>query len=105
MTFDSDKPLIGQEMSNDKWILSFGKAIVVNANTIEDIQDSKEALDDYESHSTNSKQLQLIDVNGKAVIPGLIDSHTHLVWAGDRSREVRLKLQGKSYSDLSLIHI
>ena len=48
MTFDSDKPLIGQEMSNDKWILSSGKAIVVNANTIEDIQDSKEALDDYD---------------------------------------------------------
>ena len=67
MTFDSDKPLIGQEMSNDKWILSFGKAIVVNGDRIEDIQDSKEALDDYESHSTNSKQLQLIDVNGKAV--------------------------------------
>ena len=66
MTFDSDEPLIGQEMSDDKWILSDGKAIVVNNNKIEDIQDSKESLDDYESHSTNSKELQLIDVNGKA---------------------------------------
>ena len=101
VTFDSDEPLIGQEMSDDKWILSGGKAIVVNNNKIEDIQDSKESLDDYESHSTNSKELQLIDVNGRAVIPGLIDSHTHLVWAGDRSREVRLKLQGKSYSDIA----
>ena len=101
VTFDSDKPLIGQEMSNDEWILLSGKAIVVNDNRIEDIQDSQEALDNYESHNTNSKELQLIDVNGKAVIPGLIDSHTHLVWAGDRSREVRLKLQGKSYSDIA----
>ena len=101
VTFDSDKPLIGQEMSNDKWILSFGKAIVVNDDIIEEIQDSEEALNDYESHNTNSKEVQLIDVNGKAVIPGLIDSHTHLVWAGDRSREVRLKLQGKSYSDIA----
>ena len=65
VTFDSDKPLIGQEMSNDKWILSSGKAIVVNANKIEDIQDSGEALNDYESHSTNSEEVQLIDVNGK----------------------------------------
>ena len=44
MTFDSDKPLIGQEMSNDKWILSTGKAIVVNDGRIEDIQYSEEAL-------------------------------------------------------------
>ena len=101
VTFDSDEPLIGHEMSNDKWILSAGKSIIVNDNKIEDIQDSKEALDDYESHSTDSKEVQLIDVDGRAVIPGLIDSHTHLVWAGDRSREVRLKLQGKSYSDIA----
>ena len=44
MTFDSDKPLIGQEMSNDKWILSFGKAIVVNDDIIEEIQEEETVL-------------------------------------------------------------
>ena len=79
----------------------FWKSNSCKCNTIEHIEDSKEALDDYESHSTNSKGVQLIDIQERAVIPGLIDSHTHLVWAGDRSREVRLKLQGKSYSDIA----
>ncbi len=88
-------------MYNDKWILSEGKAIIIDGNTIEDVQDSSDALDDYESHSNYSQKVKLVDVNGRAVIPGLIDSHSHLVWGGDRSREVRLKQQGKSYSDIA----
>ena len=80
VTFDSIEPLIGLEMSDDKWILAEGKAIVINGNTIENIQDSSESLDDYESHSNDSQKVQLVDVNGRAVIPGLIDSHSHLVW-------------------------
>ena len=101
VTFDSNEPLVGIEMSNDKWVLPAGNAIIIKNNVIEDIRDSREALDDYESHSTDSKETQIIDINAKAVIPGLIDSHSHLVWGGDRSREVRLKLQGKSYLQIA----
>ncbi len=101
IAFDSTEPLVGLEMSNDKWILPGEKAIIINGNTIEEIRDSTEALDDYESHKTDCNAVELIDVSGRAVVPGLIDSHSHLVWGGDRSREVRLKLQGKSYSDIA----
>ena len=31
----------------------------------------------------------------------MIDSHSHMIWGGDRSREVRWKLQGKSYSEIA----
>jgi len=99
VTFDSDEPLIGQQMINDKWIKPAGKAIVVNGKLIEEIVDSIDALDDYQSHQTN--EVNLLDVSGKAIIPGLIDSHTHLIWGGDRSREVRLKQQGKSYAEIA----
>ena len=38
------------------------------------------------------------DVGGRAVIPGFVDSHSHLVFAGDRSREFAARMAGESYS-------
>jgi imidazolonepropionase len=38
-----------------------------------------------------------IDAGGSAVIPGLIDCHTHLVFAGDRSEEFAARLRGEPY--------
>src|SRR5687768_3536928 len=35
------------------------------------------------------------------ITPGLIDCHTHLVFAGDRAREFELRLQGASYEDIA----
>jgi imidazolonepropionase len=37
---------------------------------------------------------------GRLVTPGLIDPHTHLVWAGDRSLEFDLRNLGKSYQEI-----
>ena len=39
--------------------------------------------------------------HGALVTPGLIDCHTHLVFAGDRAREFELRLQGASYADIA----
>ena len=39
-----------------------------------------------------------INAHGRCVIPGFVDSHTHLVFAGDRSEEFRARMQGESYS-------
>jgi imidazolonepropionase len=38
-----------------------------------------------------------IDVAGRAVIPGFVDSHTHLVFAGDRAGEFAARMAGKPY--------
>ncbi len=41
------------------------------------------------------------DAQGKLVIPGLIDCHTHLAFAGDRSSEFVRRVQGETYLDIA----
>jgi imidazolonepropionase len=41
-----------------------------------------------------------IDAGGGAVTPGLVDPHTHLVFAGTRERELVMRLEGASYLDI-----
>ena len=41
---------------------------------------------------------QEIDVAGKAVIPGFVDSHAHLLFAGERSKEFQARMKGEKYS-------
>lgn len=38
------------------------------------------------------------DVGGRAVIPGFVDSHSHLVFAGDRSAEFEARMAGDAYT-------
>ena len=39
----------------------------------------------------------MIDVGGRAVIPGFVDSHSHLVFAGDRAGEFAARMTGQPY--------
>jgi imidazolonepropionase len=41
---------------------------------------------------------QRVDADGRCVIPGYVDSHTHLVFAGDRSEEFAARMAGEPYS-------
>ncbi|MFE9253470.1 imidazolonepropionase [Streptomyces sp. NPDC007088] len=38
------------------------------------------------------------DLEGRAVIPGFVDSHSHLVFAGDRTAEFNARMSGESYA-------
>lgn len=42
-----------------------------------------------------------LDMGGRLVTPGLIDCHTHLVYAGNRAAEWALRLQGASYQEIA----
>src|SRR5699024_11171438 len=43
-------------------------------------------------------ELETSDLGGKAVIPGFVDSHNHLVFAGDRSEEFAARMAAQKYS-------
>jgi imidazolonepropionase len=42
-----------------------------------------------------------IDAAGGSLIPGLVDAHTHPVWAGDRGEEIGRRLAGESYASIA----
>jgi len=43
---------------------------------------------------------QTVDVAGQIVTPGLVDCHTHLIFAGSRERELDMRIAGASYMDI-----
>jgi imidazolonepropionase len=45
--------------------------------------------------------VETIDCEGRWITPGLIDCHTHLVYAGDRAREFEMRLAGASYEEIA----
>jgi len=44
-----------------------------------------------------------LDVDGLAVVPGFVDSHTHLVWLGDRRDEYLQRSTGRTYAEIAAV--
>ncbi|MEH0019234.1 MAG: imidazolonepropionase [Desulfobacter sp.] len=44
---------------------------------------------------------QVVDCRGKWILPGFVDCHTHMIWAGSRAQEFQMRLAGKTYEEIS----
>ena len=101
--------LTGLAMKDEKSLISYEKGIVIENDQIVKIANSNELLEEYGQPNTELSNLseniitndRIVSLNGRSVIPGLVDAHSHIIWSGDRSREVRWKLNGKSYSEIA----
>ena len=71
-------------------------AIAVQDGTIAWIGSASELLGPAE---TLAREVR--DGEGMCITPGLIDSHTHLVYAGNRAREFEMRLEGANYEELA----
>jgi imidazolonepropionase len=48
-----------------------------------------------------SPDASIVDADGAAVIPGFVDAHTHIAFAGDRDEEIRRRLAGATYQEIA----
>ena len=54
----------------------------------------------FEKYKGRLGEVSVIDASGKLVTPGLVDPHTHLVFAGSREQEFNMRLQGATYMEI-----
>jgi imidazolonepropionase len=93
----SGKPKTGREMEELGLIGDGG--IVIEDGVFVFVGSSGEARRYVEQHAGN-KPVTVLSAAGKTVTPGLIDPHTHIVFAGSREFELELRLQGAKYLDI-----
>ncbi|MFA4841522.1 MAG: imidazolonepropionase, partial [Agrococcus sp.] len=79
---------IGELTTNDEELgLMRDAAVVVDGDTIA-----------WVGRATDAPAAdERVDVEGRAVLPGWVDSHTHLVFAGDRTAEFEARMAGQAY--------
>ena len=103
---DLSEPLKGQEMSDKELnVYEKGKGLLIGDGKLLKIADSDELISEFCPSWDGSKQksdgISVVNAKGNAIIPGFVDSHTHLIWSGDRSNEMALRQSGMSYSEIS----
>ncbi len=87
----SSAPAIGPQMEELGIIQN--ASIAVLGDKIISVGKSDEILSHYSADVR-------VDAVGKVVLPGLIDAHTHFVFAGSRENELELKIKGASYMEI-----
>jgi imidazolonepropionase len=55
----------------------------------------------FEANVALAPDAAVLDAAGAAVVPGFVDAHTHLAFAGDRDDEIRRRLAGASYEEIA----
>ncbi|PSR20322.1 MAG: imidazolonepropionase [Sulfobacillus acidophilus] len=81
--------------SKHLWQVEDDGAVITEDDRIVEVAPTRQVL-----QSGNSLG-HVIDVEGRAVVPGFIDCHTHLPFAGWRSDEYVARLMGTSYESIS----
>jgi imidazolonepropionase len=70
-----------------------GHSIVIENDIIKDIIPT--------GSLKNASEKDIVDLSGKTVLPGLVESHTHTAFAGSRADEFRMKISGIHYEEIA----
>ena len=72
-------------------------AVAINGSRIVAVGETKSILKDVKT----TRRTKIIDAGNRVLTPGLIDPHTHPVFAGQRSAEFEMRIDGKSYMEIA----
>jgi imidazolonepropionase len=50
---------------------------------------------------SEAREAERLDIGGRVLLPGFVDSHTHLIHAASRAEEYELRIQGASYEEIA----
>ncbi|MEW9051529.1 MAG: imidazolonepropionase [Neobacillus sp.] len=91
----SDAPRIKERMSKLDTIEN--GSLWIENGVIQSVGKDQELFGKYQSRLGEA---EIVDATGKLVTPGLVDPHTHLVFAGSRENEFNMRLQGSTYMEI-----
>ena len=94
VTLDSAYAKDGRNLKPEDLSIIKDAAIVFNDNVIEWVGKSSNIPAEF-------KNLEEHDYSGHILTPQIVDSHTHLVFAGDRSSEYSMRLNGEDYQKIA----
>ena len=75
-------------------------AVMIKEGVIESVGRTAEMEKQLKESRPSRFEFDIIDARGKAVLPGFVDSHTHLVFGGYRPEEFSWRLRGDSYMEI-----
>jgi imidazolonepropionase len=95
MKGSSNAPLTKEAM-NQLHIIEDG-SVWIEKGRIQMVGQDEEVVKHYKDRMSEA---EIIDATGKLVTPGLVDPHTHIVFAGSREQEFEKRLQGATYMEI-----
>ncbi len=75
-------------------------ALAIEQGTITRVGTTAEVLAWLKASGRDRYGFETIDASGRSVLPGFVDSHTHLVFGGDRAEEFAWRLKGETYMEI-----
>lgn len=93
----SQAPKTGAEM--ERLNVIEGGGVVAEGGVIAFVGTDREAAE-YVARHGGGKDVTVLSAEGKLVTPGLVDPHTHIVFAGSREHELPLRLRGATYMEI-----
>src|SRR5207245_3434213 len=86
------QPRAGSDMS-DRAIIHDGGMLITDVKI--DIVGSSDRIE------KNASSAEIIDAGGRVVLPGFVDAHTHLVFAGNRLDDFERHARGETYEQIA----